>query len=229
MLMTKCDLCNEFSGNGPNTFERIYRNNPNSRILFRSNRFIVIPSLGQIAEGHLLLLPINHWTSIGDLGESLLAEFAELSRAVTKGLREQYGSCIAFEHGVRSASAGGCGISHAHLHALPLPQSLDPVDSLKSKFSYKRVADLNELRNESDGMSGYLFYQDTRSIAYVFDAPNLESQYMRKALTAVLGAHDWDWRSAGREERLLATLNRMSNPFDNLRFSVESLANDADR
>jgi diadenosine tetraphosphate (Ap4A) HIT family hydrolase len=216
----RCDFCDEFTDGFQNTFNQIYGSDPKTRVLFRSDDFAVVPSLGQIAEGHLLLLPIKHWTATGDLTEDLLKELTRLSEAVITILRREYGSCITFEHGVRSGSAGGCGISHAHLHVLPLPSSLDPIGSLKAKFPHKRVGDLNEVRKQSKGMVGYLFYEDSHSRAYLFDTPKLESQYMRKTLTAILDMHDWDWRTAGREERLLATVNRLSGHFDNICFSA---------
>jgi len=215
-----CDFCNEFSGDAQNAFDRIYHRDPGSRVLLRSDDFALVPSLGQIAEGHLLLLPIRHSTAIGDLTDGLLEEFTRLSGAVLRILRREYGPCIAFEHGVRSGGAGGCGISHAHLHAVPLPSSLDPIGSLKAKFLHQRMRDLSDLGKQSKGMAAYLFYADSRSRAYLFDTPTLESQYMRKALAANLGVHDWDWRTAGREGRLLATLNRLSRRFDKLRFSA---------
>ena len=217
-----CDFCNEFAGCVENAFDRIYRHDPNTRVLFRSDEFVVLPSLGQIAEGHLLVLPIKHWTALGDLTEPLFEEFTELSKGVTTIVRGEYGSCITFEHGVRPGSTGGCGIYHAHLHVVPLSATLDPIDSLKSKFSYKRIGDLNEIGELSQGKSGYLFYQDSHSSAYLFDAPNLTSQYMRRVLADVLGTLNWDWRSAGREERLLASLKRLLKRFEAVRVSCAS-------
>jgi diadenosine tetraphosphate (Ap4A) HIT family hydrolase len=208
-----CDFCNEFAGCVENAFDRIYRRDPTSRVLFRSDEFVVVPSLGQVAEGHLLLLPIKHWTAVGDLPESLSEGFTELSKNITAILDEEYGSCITFEHGVRSESAGGCGIDHAHLHVVPLSAALDPIDFLKSQFSYEQIGDLSEIGKQSKGRSGYLFYQDSQSRAYLFDAANLVSQYMRRVLANVLGVHDWDWRSAGKEDRLLRTLDLLAGRF----------------
>src|SRR6266478_4778425 len=179
---TQCDFCNEPSGGRENSFGRLYGTHPESRVLFRSDNFAVIPSLGQIVEGYLLVLPIEHFKAVGDLSDHYLDEFVVVSREVGKILRDQYGPYIFFEHGTRSEGVGGCGISHAHLHAVPLPPSLDPVDTLKAKFPYKPMRDLTEIREQSEGMSAYIFYQDSNSRTYLFDTGNLASQYMRRTL-----------------------------------------------
>lgn len=219
-VAARCDFCDEFSGKSESTFNRIYGCNPRARVLFRSDDFVLVPSLGQLAEGHLLLLPIKHWTAVGDLDDRLLVDFAGLYGAVLEILRREYGPCVAFEHGVRSGGAGGCGISHAHLHFVPLATALDPIVSLHLKFPHKSLGNLSELGNKSKGMVGYMLYVDSNSRIYLFDTPNLESQFMRKTLTTNLSSNEWDWRAAGREERLLATMNRLSGPFENLPFSA---------
>lgn len=222
MLTTGCDFCNELSGKSDNSFRRIYGDKPASRMLYRSHNFAVTPSLGQLIEGYLLVLPIKHFVALGDLSGPLLGELATMCETVGEILRDHYGTFVLFEHGTRSEGVGGCGIYHAHLHAVPLSPSLDPVDSLKAKFRYKQMRDLTEIRGRSEGMPAYIFYQDSDSRTYLFDTPNLVSQYMRRTLAAVLGTNDWDWRAVGREERLLATLNRLSSHFDSATFSVSA-------
>jgi hypothetical protein len=104
MLRLDCDFCKEFVGDSENSFHRIYSRNPDSRVLLRSDEFAVIPSLGQILEGYLLVLPIKHFKALGDLSGLLLEEFAAVSQCVGKILREQYGPCIRHQskHGSRS-------------------------------------------------------------------------------------------------------------------------------
>jgi diadenosine tetraphosphate (Ap4A) HIT family hydrolase len=216
---TQCDFCNELAGGRENSFGRLYGGQPERRVLFRSDNFAVIPSLGQIVEGYLLVLPIEHFKAVGDLPDHYLEEFVTVCQRVGQILEDQYGSYIFFEHGTRSEGVGGCGIYHAHLHAVPIPPTLDPVDTLKAKFPYKQMRDLAEIREQSVGMSAYIFYQDSNSRTYLFDTPNLVSQYMRRTLAALLSANDWDWRSAAREGRLLATLDHLSTFFDGPPFS----------
>jgi diadenosine tetraphosphate (Ap4A) HIT family hydrolase len=212
--LTPCDFCNELSGGGENSFARIYSSHPESRVLFRAGNFAVIPSLGQILEGYLLLLPIKHFKALGDLPSLLLEEFAATCEYVGKTLKDHYGPYVLFEHGTRSEGVGGCGIYHAHLHAVPLAEAPDPVDALKSKFPYAELTHLNEISKRSGDLPAYLFYQASDAKLYLFDTGPLPSQYMRKLLADALGKAEWDWRTAGKEERLLATIQRFSTQFD---------------
>jgi diadenosine tetraphosphate (Ap4A) HIT family hydrolase len=227
MLTTGCDFCNELQGKSDNSFRRIYRDEPASRVLYRSNNFAVIPSLGQILEGYLLVLPIKHFKALGDLSRLLLEEFAAVSECVGKILRDQYGPYILFEHGTRSEGVGGCGIYHAHLHAVPLAQVPDPVDALTSTFPCAKLAQVNEIGERSAGLPAYLFYQDSNARLYLFDTGPLPSQYMRKVLADALGGKDWNWRDAEREERLLATTRRLSGKFDSAQNFAHVLTHEA--
>src|SRR5712692_9184494 len=62
-----CDFCNEFSGELENSFAARYQSAPQSRVLLSTANFRVVPSLGQIVEGHLLIVPASHFTSIADV------------------------------------------------------------------------------------------------------------------------------------------------------------------
>ncbi len=214
MLRLDCDFCKEFVGDSENSFHRIYARNPDSRVLLHSDGFAVIPSLGQILEGYLLVLPIKHFKAVGDLPDDDLDEFVAVCECVGKILKNEYGRYVLFEHGTRSEGVGGCGIYHAHLHATPLASASDPIELLKLSFPYTEFANLNEIRKQSAGLPSYLFYQDSNAKLYLFDTGPLPSQYMRKVLADALGQQDWNWRNAGREERLLATIRRLSGQFD---------------
>src|SRR5260370_32189117 len=208
--LTQCDFCNELSGGWENSFGRIYGPHTQSRVLFRSNNFAVIPSLGQILEGYLLVLPIEHLKALGDLSGLLHQEFTTICEWVGKALKDQYGPYILFEHGTRSEGVGGCGIYHAHLHATPLAGVLDPVNALKLRFPYIELAHLNEISKRSAGLPTYLFYQDSDAKLYLFDTVPLPSQNMRKLFVDALGKEEWDRRIAGRQRRLLPTIHRLS-------------------
>jgi len=85
---------------------------------------------------------------------------------------------------------------------------------LKLRFPYTELAHLNEISKQSADLASYLFYQDSNARLYLFDTGPLPSQYMRRVLADALGKQHWNWRDAGREERLLATIRRLSRQFD---------------
>jgi len=221
MFTTGCDFCCELSGEKGSAFSRIYGGDPENRVLLRSEQFVVMPSLGQIVEGYLLLLPSRHFKALGDLPTSSVNELSRISRQTGEILAEEYGPYVLFEHGTRSESAGGCGIYHAHLHAAPLGTISDPVRALKATFPYEEFAELREIKDRTTGLSSYLFYRDLDGGLYIFDTGPLPSQYIRKLLADAIGEQVWDWRAAGREERLLATIHRLLGHFDRAKKVVE--------
>ncbi len=221
-----CDFCEELLGGSDNSFARIYRGEPRNRILFGSDEFAIMPSLGQLVEGYLLVLPIKHFKALGDLPGPLFEELATISKRLGKIIKDQYGPYVLFEHGARSEGVGGCGIYHAHLHATPLASASDPVELLKLRFSYTELSHLNEISKQSADLPSYLFYQDSDARLYLFDTGPLPSQYMRKVLADALGGQDWNWRDAGREERLIATIRRLSGQFANNKISLTPTTHD---
>lgn len=209
----ECDFCEEFSSNEDNTFARLYRGFPRSRILFQSDNFAVVPSLGQIVEGYLLVLPKRHFRALGDMPGLLLNELVELCSFVGNDLEALYGTPIFFEHGTRAEGVGGCGIYHAHLHVVPLSNVADPINVLKKGFHHTELASLCEIEELSADLPTYLFFRDSGARLYLFDTGPLPSQYMRKLLADAIGGQEWNWRNAGREDRLLATIERLAPRF----------------
>jgi diadenosine tetraphosphate (Ap4A) HIT family hydrolase len=214
VFQSNCEFCDEFAGSLSNSFHARYQGSPGSRFVLSTDNFHVFPTIGQIVDGYLLAVPKRHYAALDEMPQVLWVEFERIYDRVRWTLSNLYGPCIAYEHGARRAGVGGCGIYHAHLHVVPLARASDPIELLKLKFPYEEFADLSEIGKQSAGLTSYLFYQDSDARLYVFDTGPLPSQYMRKVLANALGQQDWNWRDAGREERLLATIRRLSGRFD---------------
>lgn len=160
--------------------------------------------------GYLLLVPKHHHRALADMSLDDLKVAELLKTRLADGLRSTYGHYLFFEHGSRTPSSGGCGISHAHLHAVPFPGEKDPVDELTREFPFEEVSALVDLKCVQPERS-YLYYEAVRGNRYVLYPPFVPSQYIRRLLAEALGIQEWDWRQCGREERLLATLSRTSH------------------
>lgn len=210
--MSKCDFCDELAGGVSNAFARIYGRDPLRRVLYSGSRFSVMPSLGQLVPGHLLIVPPQHITSMADLEPLAIEELEDLCARIRTILQNCYGDCIVFEHGVRKPGAGGCGIDHAHMHAVPVNGRRILSVLLQAFRGHKvdRVTDANRVLSPE---SSYLYFDGNDGLRYIFDAPYIPSQYMRRVVSDSLGNETWDWHTAGFEPDLIATVHRLSAEF----------------
>jgi diadenosine tetraphosphate (Ap4A) HIT family hydrolase len=213
LLSGACDFCDEFRGGRENAFARLYGKRAPERILLATGQLCVVASLGQIVEGYLLVLPMQHYRALADAPHGFNEELADLKNSVRAVLSAAYGRCVFFEHGTRSENSGGCGIYHAHLHAVPLVQRTDPIVRLKQRFALKGISGIEKIGETIDPIDSYLYYQDLDSREYVCPVDHLPSQYMRRLLAETLGRPNWDWRECHQEGALLSTIARLTPCF----------------
>jgi hypothetical protein len=165
-----------------------------------------------LAEGHLLIIPEKHFRAVADLPALQLQELETLYRFVESTLREVYGACICFEHGIRGERAGGCGIDHAHIHAVPVAGE-GVLNALTQEFRGFRIGSLSDIRTSFSCNSSYVFFEDFVSGRFVFPVEDLPSQFVRKLVAKSIGTPVWDWRQCGHEPGLIATQQRLSPVF----------------
>ena len=204
----KCDFCDEFAGGQLNAFADRYSDVLSTRALLNTGTFCVFPSIGQLVEGYLLISPLEHYSTLADMPDHLLAGIAALHGDVCSVASAEYGPCISYEHGAHPETGGGCGVYHAHLHVVPLGKHVDPVDALTAELPFERIDDLLDLRR-AQGRS-YLYYEDLSERRYLFRADNLPSQYLRRLLARTLGLSAWNWRECRKEGALVSTITRLS-------------------
>jgi len=150
---------------------------------FASNdEFVAVASIGALVEGWTLIIPKAHQLSMRNVYERPL--FADIVGSVLPLLTHQYGHIIAFEHGAnKDGSMTGCGTDHAHLHLVPLGESLLP-DLQISGLQWVQC-NASEIAYRS-GKNEYLFYtelnrkegwQDSVGCLHVLESPL--SQFFR--------------------------------------------------
>jgi diadenosine tetraphosphate (Ap4A) HIT family hydrolase len=209
VAINECEFCDEFAGGSANSFAVRYADEATRRTILEQDGLRVLPSLGQIVPGYLLLVPNKHYRAFADMSLEGLKAADVLKTKLSEQMRSHYGNLLIFEHGARTSDSGGCGISHAHLHLLPFPSEKEPVHELIRAFPFGEVSSLLELKLVQPGQS-YLYYESQASGKYVFYPPFIPSQYIRRLLAEALGSGAWDWRQTGKEERLLNTLSQVS-------------------
>jgi diadenosine tetraphosphate (Ap4A) HIT family hydrolase len=215
---TECDLCNEINGKDC-YFVALYQHQMRNRIVFRASDFAVMPTIGQIVEGHVLVLPFQHYTSIGGLPHSQISELEGLLGLLKRTILSSYGvQPVFFEHGTacEDKESGGCGIYHMHLHAVPLPNGINLKTSIS--LPMREITSLFELKGIISAGRSYVLYIDQADNKFVSENARLPSQYMRKTLADALGSRNWDWRTYEREERLVSTFDKLSKAMAESRF-----------
>lgn len=192
MIRKSCDICNEIKSS---VSSRIYReyinkqykeNNLNKRIIFDTDNFVIMPSVGPVAECHLLLIPKLHVHSFALLGQNLLNEAGSILKDVSEIIKNQYGSCIAFEHGVISDDFGGSSsCNHAHMHLISSGVNLIKYlinDGLMPK-RIKNIEELHSINNQKP----YFYYQDNCGDLWFMEDTVKQSQYVRILLAKLHG------------------------------------------
>lgn len=206
--MNVCEYCQEIRSPSESRFGRIYGGIIDSRIVLRTKTFIVMPTLGQIFKGSVLILPVAHIETLAALSAEQVAELA-LLLAQVQARCSAIGHPVFLEHGSTQEAAGSCGIYHAHLHVVPLPTPVRPQELLPSKGT--GFATLPGALSALAGNRHYLLAGDDTGVHVVDTARLAEapgSQYFRRRLVCMFGVHrSWDWRGANApEDDLLTTV-----------------------
>jgi diadenosine tetraphosphate (Ap4A) HIT family hydrolase len=169
-------------------------------VVYSSERFSVIPSLGALAPGHVLVVPNEHALRMADVPKR--EEYLHFQNQVVRRLERLFEAPVhRFEHGSDAAGVHTpCTVSHAHLHLLPA--AVDIRDRLEQDYDWKpyRPDDV------ADGQ--YLMYQSPDGRVQVAEAAEFPSQYLRQVFAEVLGIEEWNWRTDARWEVVRETAQR---------------------
>lgn len=182
-------------------------------ILHETPRFVVIPGVGAVCDGYVLIVPKEHVLSFGHLDADHDAELTGLLDDLGGYLHEQFGEPItAFEHGAESfRNRGGSCTDHAHMHVMPMGRRIDLLGPLANDFEVRRAAEfLPALRDQvKTRRRPYLWLRGGDGSMWICDAPNALSQYIRRIIVDQLGrSGEWDWAVFTGVEHLRATIER---------------------
>lgn len=159
-----------------------------SEVLCESAFYVAVSDVAPLTPGHLLIVSREHTKGLFSGPRSHLVDLEGILEYCSARLQAIYGKrAIAFEHGA-CVSDQGCGISHAHLHVLPLEASLM---GLAEDLSGWREYD--SLESASDAVppgTDYLLIVEGRVNVRLGSAP---SQVLRRRISGFLGTEFWNW------------------------------------
>jgi len=164
----------------------------NRPIASDEHRTLVLPAVGALVPGYVLVLPVRHVTATCRIPASDRAAFAAFVADVAVRLTLVYKVDVTlFEHAAcdaPSAARASC-INHAHLHAVPGNYNLSSMVGGTDIRSYASLEDfLADERHDP-----YLMLQDPGGPVVSFVDQPL-SQYFRRVIARQLGMDNcWDY------------------------------------
>jgi len=211
-LVSSCRFCPPaFSGYGRSPIE--------NTVLLETDEFVVVPSLGSLVEGWLLIVSKEHYLCMAEAPPSLIDELLALRELVRGVIVDKYRTATVFEHGpARAGMPMGCGIDHAHLHVAPLGFDL-----------YTALAETKDLYGlpwemPKDGLwslepihrrgESYLFVESPSQPPRYCTPSILPCQFVRTVIGAKLGMRqEYDYARFPFYENIAATLNTLEACF----------------
>lgn len=186
--MIQCSLCNEIRSvkNGVDRdYDKIIESGAN--ILDKCGGMVVVPSLGALAIGHLLIVPELHVKSLRVMNNGDV--LYEIIRCAKERIKKRTGmGCVVFEHsnGDNNYCQSAC-VDHAHVHIVP--------SSIKLNHFIKEKEPITERWFSFDGAErcGYTYLMDLDGTEWSIQAK--ESQLLRRIWCfANRDERHWNWR-----------------------------------
>lgn len=150
-----------------------------------------------ITEGHILIIPKDHLSCIGEYSEKTYKEFINLYDRLSNFLIKTYGSVSSFEHG-----NFGQTVFHSHVHLLPFKERPTDIVTEGEKNLFK-IYNLSELKNIYKKDGGYLFFSIGDQLWIVNKALAIP-RFFRDRFAKVLGRFDrGNWKEIRGNKKLM--------------------------
>lgn len=174
--------------------------------LQESESFVVMPCIGPLFAGHVLIVSKGHYESLGSMPLKKIIEFESVLKSVlNRG--NLYKNALVSEHGSYDKQKGGSCIEHTHVHVIPKIGKLYRVlDSVLPKTNIITFKDIGELTEP------YIFnYNNIDNKFVCYTAYNVESQMMRLAICNNLNRTDSHWALNDRKDLVIKTIDYWTN------------------
>lgn len=136
-------------------------------ILKETPHFLLAADHAPLVEGHLLVIPKNHYACYGDVPTSLDEELFAIKDELRQFYAQHYAPVVFWEHGVFRQT-----VFHAHLHCFPWGNLNYDLDS---QIHTSVVTAQDDIRNWYHAQ-GHYFYLEDEAVALLF-APEMD-RYM---------------------------------------------------
>lgn len=120
-------------------------------LLEETESFYIVCDVHPITKGHILIIPKQHLSCIGEYPDNTYKELENLYQKVSDFLSQEYGSVSSFEHGKLSQT-----VFHSHVHFIPFKGTSSDIVPEENKLN--RIDSLSKIKPIFKKHGGYLFF-----------------------------------------------------------------------
>lgn len=193
-------------------FCNIDKSRPENTIIEESDNFIVLPTIGALVDGYLMIVSKKHINSMSELKENEKIEYEFLIEKYRNKFKNIYNKFpIIFEHGspINDSDMKASSVIHAHTHIVN--HKFINEESIVKNLNFKILENLNYLSKEQN----YIMYINPENICYVSYNFEPVSQMMRKIIAKDLGYENkFDWKKEIFIENINSTIKKFTEGSD---------------
>lgn len=172
-------------------------------IIEETKNFYVIPALGAIVEGYVIIISKSHYLTMVSLPSDLRSEYEDILARYRGIFKDIYGDYpMIFEHGTNNTNAKKANsVEHAHVHIVNhrFKDELAIINSLNFNKNLAERTDCN-----------YIKYINNEGISYI--TYNFEgiSQQMRILIAKDLNISDkYNWKTEPFYDNIKKTIEKL--------------------
>ena len=141
-------------------------------VLKESTHYRLVSDHAPLIEGHILIIPKQHYACYGAVPAELDRELFSLKQEVNHFFSSCYEQAVYWEHGVFHQT-----VFHAHLHCFPF----GPVKyHLEEQFHHQRIHTQDDIRHWYQNNGHYFYLEDTHQRGYLFPPQTDDYTYVIK-------------------------------------------------
>ena len=178
-----------------------------NKAIEETKNFLVVPALGALVEGYVMIVSKEHANSIIELDNDVLKEYNELIEKYRDLYKDFYGKYpIVFEHGTPDIN-GLCTSCVTHAHSHIVNHNYKDEDEIIKNLNFERINSIDDIKNQN-----YIFYQNPLGEKFVTYKYKPERQMMRQLIAKDLGlAEKYNWREYPFYENINKTINKFQS------------------
>lgn len=179
-----------------------------NKIIEETDNFYIVPSLGSLVEGYILIVPKEHICCTSNISVDIIDEYNIIIEKYRNLFKEIYGRYpIVFEHGTLNTSErSASSVVHGHTHIVN--HNYKNEKEILDKLNMNKINSILDI----DKNNNYIYYKSPNGTNYITYDFEPISQIMRLFIAKDLGIKDkYNWKLYRFDDNIKKTINKLKD------------------